>query len=203
VGSPTWPRRSPVRSLAANRIASPSLPSPLTSFVGRATERAALAEALTHHRLVTAVGPGGVGKTRLAVAVAADVTGRYADGAWYVDLVPVTDPAMVGSAVASTLGFGEQLGRSPTETVIAKLAGADALVVLDNCEHLLDGVTDLVERMLSACPTTTVLATSRARLRVPYEMVFTVPGLSRDDEGGEGDAVVPPLGLTRQPPGVT
>ena len=153
------------------------------------TERAALAEALTQHRLVTAVGPGGVGKTRLAVAVAADVTGRYPDGVWYVDLVPVTDTAMVGAAVASTFGFGEQLGRSPTDTVIAKLAGAEALVVLDNCEHLVDGVTDLVERMLSACPKTTVLATSRARLRVPYEMVFTVPGLSRDDEGGEGDAV--------------
>jgi predicted ATPase/DNA-binding CsgD family transcriptional regulator len=173
----------------AAETASLSLPRPLTSFVGRATERAALAEALTQHRLVTAVGPGGVGKTRLAVVVAADVTGRYPDGVWYVDLVPVTDPAMVGAAVASTFGFGEQLGRSPTETVIAKLAGTEALVVLDNCEHLADGVTDLVEQMLSACPKTTVLATSRARLRVPYEMVFTVPGLSRDDEGGEGDAV--------------
>ncbi|HEV2930456.1 MAG TPA: LuxR C-terminal-related transcriptional regulator, partial [Propionibacteriaceae bacterium] len=174
---------------AAARLASPSLPSPLTSFVGRVTERAALAEALTQHRLVTAVGPGGVGKTRLAVAVAADVASRYLDGAWYVDLVPVTDTAMVGAAVASTFGFGEQLGRSPTDTVISKLAGAEALVVLDNCEHLVDGVTAFVERLLSACPKTTVLATSRARLRVPYEMVFTVPGLSRDDEGGEGDAV--------------
>jgi predicted ATPase len=103
--------------------------------------------------------------------------------------VPVTDTAMVGAAVAGTFGFGEQLGRSPTDTVIAKLAGAEALVVLDNCEHLVDGVTDLVERMLSACPKTTVLATSRARLQVPYEMVFTVPGLSRDADGGEGDAV--------------
>jgi predicted ATPase len=153
------------------------------------TERAALAEALTHHRLVTAVGPGGVGKTRLAVAVAGDVTSRYADGAWYVDLVPVTDASMVGAMVASTFGFGEQLGRSPTETVISKLARAEALVVLDNCEHLVDGVTDLVERMLSTCPKLTVLATSRARLQVPYEMVFTVPGLSRGEEGGEDDAV--------------
>jgi predicted ATPase/DNA-binding CsgD family transcriptional regulator len=169
--------------------ASPPLPTPLTSFVGRVTERAALADALAHSRLVTAVGTGGVGKTRLAVATAADVAGRYPDGVWYVDLVPVTDTAMVGAAVASTFGFGEQLGRSPTDTVISKLTEAEALVVLDNCEHLVDGVTDLVERMLTACPKTTVLATSRTRLQVPYEMVFTVPGLSRDDEGGDGDAI--------------
>ncbi len=157
--------------------------------MGREAERAALADELTRHRLVTAVGPGGVGKTRLAVAVAADVTGRYADGAWYVDLVPVTDTAMVGAGVASAFGFGEQPGRSPTDTVVAKLAGAEALVLLDNCEHLVDGVAGFVERLLAACPKTTVLATSRARLRVPFETVFSVPGLSVDENGREGDAV--------------
>jgi hypothetical protein len=103
--------------LPAPGLAASSLPSPLTSFVGRAAERAALAETLTRHRLVTAVGPGGVGKTRLALAVATDVTDEYGNGAWYVDLVPVTDPAMVGAAVASVFGFGEQPGRSPTDTV--------------------------------------------------------------------------------------
>jgi predicted ATPase len=77
-------------------------------------------------------------------------------------LVPVTDPAMVEAAVASTFGFGEQLGRSQIDTVISKLAGAEVLVVLDNCEHLVDGVTAFVERMLSACPKSTVLATGRA-----------------------------------------
>jgi predicted ATPase/DNA-binding CsgD family transcriptional regulator len=175
----------------ALRIVGPSLPSQLTTFVGRVAERAALAEALTQHRLVTAVGPGGVGKTRLAVAVAADVTGRYNDGAWYVDLVPVTDPAMVGATVAAVFGFGEQIGRSPTETVISKLAGAEALVVLDNCEHVVDGVTAFVERLLSACPGVTVLATSRARLRVPFESVFAVPGLSREEPSADAhsDAV--------------
>ncbi|MGH3478671.1 MAG: ATP-binding protein, partial [Nocardioidaceae bacterium] len=173
----------------ATRVTSPSLPSPLTSFVGRAAERAALAEVLAGRRLVTAVGPGGVGKTRLAVAVAADIAARYAYGAWYVDLVPITDTSMVGAAVASAFGFGEQPGRSTTDTVISKLAGAEALVVLDNCEHLVDGVAIFLERMLSACPNATVLATSRVRLQVPFESVFPVPGLSLDDDGSQGDAV--------------
>ena len=127
---------------------------------------------------MTAVGPGGVGKTRLALAVAGDVGGRYAGGARYVDLVPVTDPAMVGAALASAFGFGEQPGRSPADTVVAKLAGAEVLLVLDNCEHLLDGVSALVERALAACPRVVVLATSRARLRLPFEFVFPVPGMS-------------------------
>jgi predicted ATPase/DNA-binding CsgD family transcriptional regulator len=176
------------RGHPALRMATASLPSPLTSFVGRAAERAALAEALTRHRLVTAVGPGGVGKTRLAVAVAADVTHRFSGGAWYVDLVPVTDPSMVGAAVAGAFGFGEQLGRTPTDTVVSKLAGAEALVVLDNCEHVVGGVAAFIERLLSDCPNTTVLATSRIRLLVPFESVFPVPGLALDPATGEGDA---------------
>ncbi|MGH9213756.1 MAG: ATP-binding protein [Acidimicrobiales bacterium] len=175
-----WPTRRPT-----------ALPVPLTSFVGRTAERTALADAVAQHRLVTAVGPGGVGKTRLALAVAADVTDRYAQGAWYVDLVPVTDPAMVGGAAAATLGFGEQLGRSPTDTVVSRLTDAEALLVLDNCEHLVDGVVEFVERLLSACPKVSVLATSRARLLLPFESVFPVQGLSLAgvEDGGDCDAV--------------
>jgi predicted ATPase/DNA-binding CsgD family transcriptional regulator len=172
------------------------LPAPLTSFVGRSAERTALAEALVEHRLVTAVGPGGVGKTRLALAVAADVTDRYTQGAWYVDLVPVTDPAMIGAAVAELLGFGEQFGRSPTETVLGRLAEVEALLVLDNCEHLIDGVGELVERLLTSCPRVTVLLTSQARLGVPFEWVFSVPGLSHasGSTNSDGDAAHRPNG---------
>ena len=125
-----------------------------------------------------------MGKTRLALAVAEDARSSHSGGAHYVDLVPVTDPAMVGAALADAFGFGEQPGRSPAETVIAKLAAADVLLVLDNCEHLLDGVGILVERLLIACPRVVVLATSRARLRVPFEFVFPVPGCrSREARG--------------------
>jgi predicted ATPase/DNA-binding CsgD family transcriptional regulator len=176
---------------------SAALPSPLTPFVGRAAERAELAAALLpvrsatqplgEQRLVTAVGPGGVGKTRLALAVAAEVADRFAGGAWYVDLVPVTDQAMVAPAVAAALGLGEQQGRSAEQTVLGWLADRTALLVLDNCEHLVDGVVVLLERLLAGCPRLTVLATSRARLLVPYEWVFAVPGLSLS--GDEGDAV--------------
>jgi predicted ATPase/DNA-binding CsgD family transcriptional regulator len=167
----------------------PALPAPLTSFVGRSAERAALTETLVGHRLVSAIGPGGVGKTRLALAVAAEVTHRYAHGAWYIDLVPVTDPAMIGAAVADVLGFPEQFGRSPTETVLGRLADAEALLVLDNCEHLTEGVGGLVERLLTTCPRVTVLVTSQARLGLPFEWTFTVPGLSLAGDDSDGAAV--------------
>ena len=95
---------------------------------------------------------------------------------------------MVGAAIADVLGLGELPGRSPRD-VLAKLGSADALLVLDNCEHLLDGVAGLVERLLAACPRVVVLATSRSRLRVPFEYVFPVPGMSLEGgSGSEGDA---------------
>jgi len=166
----------------------PVLPTPLTSFVGRARERAELAEMITTHRQVTAAGPGGVGKTRLALTVAAEVAGAFPDGVWFVDLVPTTDPGMVAAAVAGALGLGEQPGHGVDESVIAALADRHALLVLDNCEQVRDGVAPLVERLLAACPRLTVLATSRARLVVPFERVYPVPPLSLAG-GGDSDAV--------------
>ncbi|WP_344264622.1 ATP-binding protein [Actinomadura napierensis] len=167
-----------------------ALPSPLTPFVGRVAERAALTRALREHRLVTATGPGGIGKTRLALSVAADVGDRFADGVWYVNLVPVTDPVMIASTIADALGLGESPSRSATDSVLGWLAGRETLLVLDNCEHLLDGVVVLLERLLAGSPRLVVLATSRSRLLVPFEGVYPVPGLSVEaGDGGPGDAV--------------
>ncbi|SEH00902.1 Predicted ATPase [Nonomuraea solani] len=162
------------------------LPAPLTSFVGRARERVELSEMITTHRQVTAIGPGGVGKTRLALTVAAEVAGQYADGVWFADLIPVTDSGMIATAVAGALGLGEQPGRDLTESVLAALADRQALLVVDNCEHVVDGMARFLERLLAACPRVSVLATSQARLMVPFERVYQVPPLSL---AGESDAV--------------
>ena len=155
-----------------------SLPTPLTSFVGREAEAADLASALAAYRLITAVGPGGVGKTRLALRVAGDVQDAYPDGLWFVDLVTISDPALIAAALALPLGLSESQGRSIEDVLISWLTPRTALLVLDNCEHVLDGVGVLLERLLAACPHLTVLATSRARLLLPFEQAFPVPGLS-------------------------
>jgi predicted ATPase len=130
-----------------------------------------------------------VGKTRLALAVIAEAADSFAGGVWFVDLVPVSEPDMVGSAVAAALGIGEQQGQSTEATIARSLARGDTLLILDNCEHVLDGVAPLVERLLSDCPRLTVLATSRARLTVPFEWVFPVPPLSLPADDGRSDAV--------------
>ncbi|WP_431963371.1 ATP-binding protein [Nocardia sp. bgisy134] len=168
----------------------PVLPTPLTSFIGRTRERAELLAMLEQHRQVTAVGPGGVGKTRLALAVVAEAAGAYPDGVWFVDLVPVTnqDMCVVAGTVALALGLGEQPGRGMDESVLAALADRRALLVLDNCEHVRDGVALFVERLLAACPGVTVLATSRARLMVPFERVYPVAPMSLAG-AGDSDAV--------------
>lgn len=156
----------------------PPLPVPLSSFVGRAVEQAALADALAQARLVSAVGPGGVGKTRLALAVAAAVGTRFPGGVGYVDLVPVGDSGQVAAAVAAALQISEAPGRNLEESITGGVADSALLLVVDNCEHVLNAVAVLLERLLADCPRLRVLVTSRLRLVVPFERVVRVPGLA-------------------------
>lgn len=163
---------------------SSALPTPLTSFIGRVAELAELASAVQQHRLVTATGPGGVGKTRLALAVAETFAGEVA----FVDLVEVTDPAMVVDAIADSLGVGDASAGGRERALLSAVRERECLVVIDNCEHLAQSVGALVERLLVSGPRLRILATSRVRLLLPAETVVRVPGLSLGDDRRPGDA---------------
>ena len=154
-----------------------NLPVQSTSFVGREVEVKELIELIRAHRLVTLTGVGGVGKTRLAVQVAAELVGEFADGVWLVELAPVGDPAAVPDAVASVLGITAQAGRSVTDSIAQALSGRRLLIVLDNCEHVLDAAADLVDAVLAGASTVKMIATSREGLRVGAEHLWPVPSL--------------------------
>ena len=163
-----------------------NLPSLVTSFVGRDAEIEALVAAVRAHRLVTLTGVGGVGKTRLALQVAGELVPDFAEGVWLVELAPVGDPGVVGDVVASTLGITPRAGLSMRDAVAEALAVRRVLVVLDNCEHVLDAAADLVEAVLARTPTVHVIATSREGLRVGVEHLWPVPSL----DVGDGSAAV-------------
>ena len=136
-------------------------PAVLTSFVGRAGAVREVAGLLEEYRLVTATGPGGVGKTRLAGAVARQVAARVADGVWLAGLAPVRDPVRVAPAVAVALGVREQPGMPAAEALMRVLARRQLLVVLDNCEHVIGGAAQLCAGLLAVCDDVRVVATSR------------------------------------------
>ena len=158
---------------------------PLTSFVGRAEELSALQAALREARVVTAIGPGGVGKTRLVWAAVSASAAEFDDVHW-VDLVPLTEPGRLDEAVAKACDAPTSSRLGPVEALVSAFGTRSVLLVLDNAEHLLDAVAVLVERLALACPQLHVLLTSRARLALPFEHVFRVEGLS---SGAGGDAV--------------
>ena len=160
-----------------------NLPEPLTSFVGRARERAEIEQLLAANRLVTLTGTGGVGKTRLALCVAAGLTHAYREGVWLVELASLADPALVPQAVATALELQEQPGRSLTQTLVEYLQPRELLLVLDNAEHLLAACTHLTDAVLRQCARVKWLVTSRERLDVPGEVTYRVPSLSMPDSG--------------------
>jgi predicted ATPase/DNA-binding SARP family transcriptional activator len=155
-----------------------NLPRQLTSFVGRERERADIAHLLGRARLVTLTGPGGCGKTRLALEVAADALAQLPDGAWFVDLASLSDPALVAQAAALAVGVPIPASRSALEALVAHLATREVLIVLDNCEHLIEACACLVEEVLRAGPRVRVLATSREPLRCADEVAWRVPSLA-------------------------
>jgi predicted ATPase/class 3 adenylate cyclase/DNA-binding CsgD family transcriptional regulator len=166
-------------------LVSQRLPVQLTSFVGRDAELAQVRELLAENRLVTLTGAGGVGKTRLAVQMAAQLTSEFGDGVWYVDLAPITDSEVVPIAVARALGLPDQPGRSTIDTITRFVADRQMLVVLDNCEHLLDASATLVLALLGAASNVTFLATSREPIGLAGEVGWRVPSLSLANEAIE------------------
>jgi predicted ATPase/DNA-binding CsgD family transcriptional regulator len=165
-----------------------NLPTHATKFIGRQREIADAVERLQTTRLLTLTGPGGSGKTRLALHLAADLLEQYPDGVWLVELAPVTDPGGVGPTVAAAAHIGDWAGRPTVDTISESLRSRRLLLVLDNCEHLVAACADLTDALLRSCPLVTILATSREGLNVPGEALMPVPPLRVP----EGDRL-PPL----------
>ena len=154
------------------------LPRQLTTFVGRERERAGVSEALDGHRLVTLCGPGGAGKTRLALAVAEHVVGAYPDGVFLAELADVTDPQLVPSCLASALSVRERADAGVVASLVEAIGDQRVLLVLDNCEHLAEACAELAAALLLACPDVHLLATSRQSLGVPGELAWRLAALT-------------------------
>ena len=165
-----------------------SLPQPLTSLVGRATERDSIIEMLAVSRLVTLTGTGGVGKTRLALEVAERIKESIANGAWFVDLSAITDAKLIGQGIAAVLEIRDVPGRSIDQVLSDRLQSRQLLIVLDNCEQVIEGAAGIVERLLQKCAGLKVLATSRQSLGITGESTFRVPSLDTPPDSDQSSA---------------
>ncbi len=170
----------PLRTVSSTPIH--HLPAQLTSFIGRDAEMTQVRLLLQENRLVTLTGAGGSGKTRLAAQVAAGAAREFSDGIAYVDLAPITHPDLVPVAAARALGLPDQPGRSATESLVRYVGDRHLLVLLDNCEHLLDACATLIDTLLAECPALVLLTTSRESIGVAGELTWRVPSLSLDCE---------------------
>jgi predicted ATPase/DNA-binding SARP family transcriptional activator len=174
---------------AAPRLARHNLPVRLTSFVGREKELAALEGLLGESRMVTLTGPGGAGKTRLAVEIAAAAVERFSDGVWLADLVGIADPELVPSLVMQALRVRQSGEVAVIEALCYRLRSSELLLVVDNCEHLLGACADLAVALLGSAPGLRVLATSREPLGVPGEAVYPLPPLAVPPETADAQAL--------------
>ncbi len=188
------PRTASERAMAMRAATSTrgNVPLRRTHFIGRTRERAAVARLLDEHRVVTLTGAGGCGKSRLAVEVASDLADRVAEGVWLAELSPIEDGARVAETVLVACGGTRDAATPPLTALTHLLRDKDAIVVLDNCEHVLDASAALVEALLGACPAVRMLATSRERLRVDGEAVLPLAPLAAPRtaaEAAESEAV--------------
>ncbi|MBI2300145.1 MAG: tetratricopeptide repeat protein [Armatimonadetes bacterium] len=186
----------PLRGIESYRH---NLPAQLTRLVGRTAELAAAEALFEHTRLLTLVGGTGIGKTRLAIALAADLLDRFPAGAWLVALVGLAGPIRVLTAIAHTLGVRDEPGRTTHESLVAYLQGKRLLLLLDNCEHVVADVAGVVHTLLRACSELHILATSQEALQVVGEATYPEPPLSLPTEGAaldlEAFAAVPAVDL--------
>ncbi len=155
-----------------------NLPVQLSSFVGREHELAEVKQVLTNTHLLTLTGPGGTGKTRLALQVAADVLPTFPHGVWFIDLAPVSDPALIPQAVAAVLSVREQPEHPLIDSLVDLLRANTALLILDNCEHLVEASARIAQAMLRACAKLRIISTSREALSIAGEAVYRVPSLA-------------------------
>jgi predicted ATPase/DNA-binding CsgD family transcriptional regulator len=155
-----------------------NLPAELSSFVGREPQLAELRRLLRRSRLITLTGPGGAGKTRLALHLAADILNHYPDGVWLVELASLADARLLDQTVATACRITEKSQRPHVEALVEGLATRKVLLVLDGCEHMVDFCADLTSRLLRSCPKLTILVTSREPLGVPGELIWRTPSLS-------------------------
>jgi non-specific serine/threonine protein kinase len=158
-----------------------NLPLALSSFIGREHEMTEVMRLLSSARLVTLTGAGGCGKTRLAIRVGAELLDRFADGVWFVNLAPLSNPELVPKTVSAPFGLGDVPGRTTTEILTSYLRERHMLLLLDNCEHLLVACAQLAESLLQMCPQLAILGTSREALGISGEMTYRVPPLTSPD----------------------
>ncbi|HET9896652.1 MAG TPA: BTAD domain-containing putative transcriptional regulator [Streptosporangiaceae bacterium] len=168
----------------------PRLPAQTTSFIGREAELATIAELLGLSRLVTLTGPSGSGKSRLALHAARDAQPKFRGGTWLIELAPVVQPDLVVFSVARALSVGETPSTALIDSIIAALRDSEALLVLDNSEHLLDAVASFVTAILRACPDLHILATSQSKLNVPGEATWPVPPLTLPPAGESDEQAI-------------
>lgn len=167
----------PLKTLDAYRN---NLPVQLTSFIGREDEIAEIKQKLKIHHLVTLTGPGGTGKTRLSLQVAADLLDQFPQGVWFIELAPLTDPDLIPQTILSAIGINDQSAK-PLEVLREYLREKRSLIVLDNCEHLLEASAAVANTLLSAAPNLKVLASSREALGIRGEVSYPVPSLALPD----------------------